>query len=428
MKFLKRIREVLNSKEVKIKERTYILDTCALHSSEAMQIIEEASKVILLTGTIKELDAHKNDGGSFGENIKKVCRESRMDENSEKYECIAGYEKQENRYKESGKYECINGYVKYKYQDDNIIDYCKSHRNVIILTCDNNLCNTAKAYNIPYVFPKRDEEEKAVAVNNTNIVKKKVATDNANVEKEKLKEKRKFQRVNIKGVEIEDDNLYITNGNLNKFNLVIRNGISINANSAKKIKLEVGDHIFRMKKKNENVIIVEYKIVEVTPSMYAIEIRSAKEELKTIESLTTNKFPKEVKKKAESLLRGEKEEKKDKTKTVEKSGEQEIILEKRWIRVQNSNNYANYINVERNGKLIKTQDYAAGDLLYLSKYNKKKNNLEINVYRIVNKNNRYVAEKSDEYKLWLVNEIYSIKLSEELQDEIRSFFVRYARY
>lgn len=273
MKFLKKIREKLNSKEEKTEERTYILDTSALNSSEAMQIIEEASKIIILTGIIQELDNNKhNPNKKFSDNVCTICKKSREDQNSEKYICVAGYEK-------------------YSYQDDNIIDYCQKHKNVTILTCDNNLCNKAKAYDIPYIFPKRD---------------------------------------------------------------------------------------------------------------------------------------KEIKEKAQNLLKVEKE--KDEEKAIEKSSDQEIFFEKRWIRAKNNNNYVNYINVERKGKLIKTQDYAAGDLLYLSKYNKKKNNLEIHVYRIVNKNNRYTAEKLEKYKLWLINEIYSIKLSEELQDDIRSFFVKYARY
>lgn len=423
MNFLKKMKELLNSKKEETEERIYILDTCALHSSEAMQIIEEASKIILLTGTIKELDDHKNDGGSFEKNIRTIAKESRIDSDGKKYVCVAGYEKYKTQGDENKKYRCIDGYKKYKYQDDNIIDYCKKHKNVIILTCDNNLCNTAKAYGIPYIFPKRDEEEKP-ALDSTSIVK------------EEAIEIGTHQRVNIRGIEFENDNLYITNGDGNTFYLVIRDGVPINANSAKKRKLEVGDYVFKIKRKNENVIIVEYKIIEISSSMHAIEIISAKAGLQEIEELNEDKFPKEVKEKAKSLLEGKKQEcndntkavNKNKAKTAKKSSEQEILFENRWIRVQSSKQYAYYINVERQGKLIKTQDYAVGDFIYLSKYNKKQNNLEIHVYKIGFKNNQYIAEKLDEYKLWLVNEIYNIKVSEELQDEIRSFFIKHARY
>lgn len=389
MNFFNKMKELLNSKKEETDERIYILDTCALNSSEAMQIIEQASKIIILTGIIEELDKNKyNSNKKFSENVCTICRKSREDQNSEKYVCVAGYDK-------------------HTYQDDNIIDYCKEHKNVTILTCDNNLCNKAKAYGIPYIFPKRDKEE--------------IGT---------------HKRVNIRGIEFENENLYITNGDANRFYLVIRNGVPINANSAKKRKLEVGDHVFKVKRKNENVIIVEYKIIEISPSMHAIEKMSAKVGMQEIDRLSEDKFPKEVKEKAKSLLEGKKQEckdntkavNKDKAKTAKKSSEQEILFENRWIRVQSSKQYAYYINVERQGKLIKTQDYATGDLLYVSKYNKKQNNLEIHVYKIEMKNNQYVAEKLNQYKLWLVNEIYNTDLPEDLKDEIRSFFVKNARY
>lgn len=424
MKFLKKMKELLNSKKEETEERIYILDTCALHSTEAMKIIEEASKVIILTGTIRELDKYKNDYRSFGDNIRAFCKKSRLDQNGEKYVCVSGYEKHDYREEETEKYVVFDGYEKYIYQDDNIIEYCRKHKNVIILTCDNNLCNMAKAYGIPYIFPKRDEEEMQAA-------------DNTRTIKEKELEAKSSQRVNIRGIVFENDNLYITNGDANRFYLVVRDGIYINANSNKKKKLEVGDYVFKMKKKNENVIIVEYEIVEIISSMHAKEIRSTKvASVQGIEELSEDRYPKEVKEKAKSLLEGKKQEckdntksvNKDTTKTAKKVSEQEIIFEKRWIRIKRSKQYAYYINVERQGKLIKTQDYAVGDFIYLSKYNKKQNNLEIHIYKIGTKDNQYVAEKQDEYKLWLVNEIYSIKLSEELQDEIRSFFVKYARY
>lgn len=423
MKFIKKMKELLNSKKEETEERIYILDTCALHSNEAMQIIEEASKVIILTGTIRELDKYKNDYSSFGDNIRTFCKKSRLDQNGDKYVCVSGYEKHDYKEEDNKKYVVLDKYEKYIYQDDNIIEYCRKHKNVIILTCDNNLCNMAKAYGISYIFPKRDEKEKT-EVDNTSIVKEEVV------------ETKTAQKVNIRGIKFENDNLYITNENANRFYLVIRNGIPINANSAKKRKLEVGDHVFKIKMKNENVIIVAYKIIEISPSMHAIEIINAKVAMQEIEELNEDKFPKEVKEKAKSLLEGKKQERnvntktvnKDGTKTAKKSNEQEILFENRWIRVQKSNQYAYYINVVRQGKLIKTQDYAVGDSIYLSKYNKKQNSLEIHVYKIGMKNNQYVAEKLDEYKLWLVNEIYNIKLSEELQDEIRSFFVKYARY
>ena len=62
MKFLNKVLEMLNKKDEQVEPeskgvqgREYILDVCALHSNETMQIIEKASKIILLTGTILSL-------------------------------------------------------------------------------------------------------------------------------------------------------------------------------------------------------------------------------------------------------------------------------------------------------------------------------------------------------------------------------------
>lgn len=410
MNFLQKMSQMVSRK----KGRIYILDTCALHSSETMQIIEEAYKIIILTGTIKELDDHKNDGGSFGHNIRTVAKQSRIDSKGEKYECVAGYEKHTSQGQE--KYVCIDGYKKNEYQDYNIIDYCKEHKNVIILTCDNDLCNLAKAYKIPYIFPKRDDEDKAGNRNSSDSSPK--TTENKVVQNKKDK-----ARINIKGIEFSNGSLYTTKNDVEKY-LVVRNGIFINTNDT--VKLETEDHVFKIKKKNEKVIIVEYKIVEITASMYAIECQNANIDSQEIEKLQIAKFPKEVQESARKLLGG-KEERKNSTEAVMQSNEPQIHFENRWINVQKSSQYYCYINVEHNGKLIKTQNYREGDLIYLSKYNKKGNSLEIYVYKIV-KDNNYAVQKLNEYKLMLVNEIYSINFSEELQEEIRSFFIKHARY
>lgn len=416
MKFLNKVLEMLNKKDEQVEPeskgvqgREYILDVCALHSNETMQIIEKASKIILLTGTIKELDDHKNAKGILGNNIRKVGRESWIDQNGEKYQCVAGYEKKINK---KQKYQCINGYTKYKYQDDNIIDYCKEHKGIIILTCDNNLCNTAKAYNIPYIFPKRTIENKKTSTNSESSNKQEAIT-----EQEKTA-KVKNTSVNIHGTEYINGNLYIDSKETGKVNLVLRNGNVINDNSNDKIKLEIGDYVIKLKKRNERVIIVKYKIENIAASFYAAEIGSANVNLDTIKDLT-NKFPKEVMKNAGNLLQ---------PKEKHSGNGPRIYFQHRWINVEKNRDSFVYINVERQGKSIKTQHYAEGDLLYISKYNKKQNNLEIYVYRIIKKENEYSAQEINQYKIWLVNEIYNIKMSEEIQEQIRMFFVKYARY
>jgi len=122
--------------------RQIILDTSALQSSKSMEIMnDEKTKVILLTGTVLEMDKWKEAKGIFGNNVRAIARKSREDVNSERFVCVAGYEK-------------------YSYQDKNIIAYCKKNKKTTILTSDNNLCNLAKAHKISYIFLENEKHEK----------------------------------------------------------------------------------------------------------------------------------------------------------------------------------------------------------------------------------------------------------------------------
>ena len=145
----------------KRQERTIILDTSALESEKIMQVIEKATKVILLCSTIEEMDRYKTENSLFGRNIREVSRRSRKDKKSDKYVCIAGYNK-------------------HSYNDKNIIDYCRVHKRTIIVTSDNNLCNIAKAYGIHYIFLERNKKQKEL---NTQQVKG-VTSEDKNLSKE----------------------------------------------------------------------------------------------------------------------------------------------------------------------------------------------------------------------------------------------------
>lgn len=136
----------LIGKETKKDNRlTIILDTSALNSAKSMEVIEAAAKVVILTGTIDEIDNLKTAGGIFGNNLRAVARKSREDAESKKFVCVPGYEK-------------------YKYQDKNIVDFCKRRKNkkTTILTADNNLCNLAKAYHIEYIFMQPEDRTEQV--------------------------------------------------------------------------------------------------------------------------------------------------------------------------------------------------------------------------------------------------------------------------
>lgn len=138
MKLFKKIKRKKDNSTT--KNRTIILDTSALNSYKAMEIIEEeGTEVIMLTGTILEMDNWKHKKGVFGNNVRKISKKSREDKESKKFICVADYDE-------------------YSYQDRNIIEYCRKNKEVIILTSDNNLCNIAKAYNIKYIFIEQDFE------------------------------------------------------------------------------------------------------------------------------------------------------------------------------------------------------------------------------------------------------------------------------
>ena len=124
--------QLFRKKETSIEEKI-IIDTSALKSKAAMKIIDKSKKVILLCEIIDEMDKFKKQNNLFGSNIRELARKSREDENGRKYICVKGY-------------------GKYKYNDKNIIYYCRLHRNAVIVTCDNLLCNHAKAYGIKYIF------------------------------------------------------------------------------------------------------------------------------------------------------------------------------------------------------------------------------------------------------------------------------------
>jgi hypothetical protein len=156
------------------KERCIILDTSALESNNIMKVIQNASKVILLCTTIEEMDKYKKAQNLFGANIREISRRSQEDKKSEKYICVAGYKRN-------------------KYNDKNIIDYCRVHRETIIVTGDNNLCNFAKAYKINYIFLEPEKDSKEVKKPKKSTQKKKVIKKKKNIieeEKNIIKEEK----------------------------------------------------------------------------------------------------------------------------------------------------------------------------------------------------------------------------------------------
>ena len=402
MKFFQKICEILKSKE---KKRIIVLDASALEIQSSMQIIEQSYKVILLTGTIRELDNAKNKNNIYGVNARIIAKKSREDENSQKYICVAGYEKN-------------------SYQDDNIIDYCRKNRKTVILTNDNNLCNMAKAYHIPYIFAEDEEQN----------IKEKETCKKAN---------------NIKGAVFLDEKLYILNNIGNRINFVYRNNENIQNNSVSKVELQIGDIVYQAISKKDSVVVVKYKVIEISKSNYASVCCHYKINLSETEVLKDLLLPEKVKDEIMALseqsnnkkikvpqipnnkmtLKKENKEKvKESKKEQKKQLQLEILFLPNFIRVKYKKNYYITVKLEREGTLIDLKDYNSGDILYILKYDTSQICFEIEKHIIVFKDNKYESEKIEEQRIWYVNEIYKLNICEELKEEIRKLFLEYTGY
>lgn len=378
MKFLRKVLEKLNK-----KEKVIVLDTSALETKKALEILEKATKVILLTGTIREMDKYKDAGGNLGDNIRTVSRKSREDEESKKYICVAGYERN-------------------NYQDDNIIDYCRKNKNAIILTNDNNLCNMAKAYGIPYIFPQDEGLQ------------------------------------NIKGIIMKDGNLYLSKGKGEKVAFVVRNGEIIQESLDYGIKLQVGDIIYKVKYKDGFIMVFSCEIKNMESSKYAQYLFSLKIESGELNKVKDNQLPRKVKEQIFILLeereqkikeeKREKAEVKDSRKKEEQDACKEVFFYHNYIRVVSEKHHKKYIKVERNGKLIQIKDYKEGDILYVLDYYLNNKFLKVKVYNIEKKDESYIAQKESENIIWYINEIFRSNFSKEMQEVIWKIYMKYCGY
>lgn len=353
------------------KGQTIILDTSALESNEIMQVIEKAKKVILLCGTLDEMDNHKKENRLLGINIREVSRRSREDEKSEKYICVAGYQR-------------------HSYNDKNIIDYCRLHRKTVIVTCDNNLCNYAKAYGIRYMYLERAKKEE---------------------------KQQKIVRQKVKGVIYEGEKLYFCTNKNNKNFFLYRNKKIIEFTSSEKVELEVGDIIFMVKNSNGQLTLTEYEIQVISEHNYAF--CKNKELIESCKKYDVKEkdFPKEVIDYILTLLNPKKE-----IENTDMQKNKEVHFYKNWIGVNRYENYHTDVKLERNGKLINLQDYQEGDYLYILRYNISNQYIEITVNKIVLEDNQYEVCDIEKQRVYYVNEIYKLNFSEELKYAIWRFF------
>lgn len=382
MKFLRKVLE-----KFKKKEKVIVLDTSALETKKALEILEKATKVILLTGTIREMDKYKDAGGNLGDNIRIIFRKSREDEESQKYICVTGYERNH-------------------YQDDNIIDYCKKNLNAIILTNDNNLCNMAKAYGIPYIFPQDEGLQ------------------------------------NIKGIIMKDGNLYLPKGKGEKVAFVVRNGEIIQESLDYGIKLQVKDIIYKVKYKGDLINISSYQIRNMEHKRYAKHIISLNIKTEELDNVKDSQLPEKVKKQILLLLEGMSPAKKKEKPEIEEENpkelrtkeekkdicQEEIVFYQNYIQINRQKKHVTYIRVERAGMLIPVKNYQEGDVLYILDYSKKRKYWKIKEYSIEKEEDKYKAKKKSENSIWYINEIFQAGFSKELQDTLWKLYLKHSGY
>lgn len=381
----------------KLKERenfSIILDTSALETKDVMKIIEKADKVILLSGILEEMDKYKNDKSLFGKNIREVSRKSREDEKSQKYICVAGYEK-------------------YSYNDKNIISYCRLHKKNVIVTSDNNLCNYAKAYGVRYIYLERNKNEDQVP----------------KVNKSKSKKNRKKQsaiiRQQIKNVQYKEGKLYLkTEKNSYKF-FLYRNDVLENPTNGE-IELKVGDIIFMIKNSSVGLNLTEYEIQVITENNYAFS--KNKEIIESLKeySLEEKHFPTEVKEYIIKIFNPKLKEVEEQKITLYESDE--IHFYNNYIRVDDCIGFNTKTLLVREGKLININDYQEGDYLYVLRYNIRKKYVETKVYEIIFMNNYYKVQEVDKQITYYVNEVYKLNFSEEVLDVIWKIHINNSGY
>ena len=122
-----------------------VLDTSLLSRTGSLDmLIEQDQNIIILDEVIKELDKHKRKNNYFGKNVRQLLKLIAHDE--------------------TGKFKVVVADTISQYTDVNIIDFCKSKGDEVILyTSDNAMAAMAKGYGIKYRIIE-DRSEKLVDV------------------------------------------------------------------------------------------------------------------------------------------------------------------------------------------------------------------------------------------------------------------------
>ena len=381
--------QLFRKKETSIEEQTIIIDTSALKSKEVMSIINKAKKVILLSEIIDEMDKFKKQNNLFGFNIRELARRSRDDEKGIKYICVSGY-------------------GKHNYNDKNIIYYCRLHRNTVIVTADNCLCNHAKAYRIKYIF--LECKEKKIAK-----VKSK---------KKKNKKECKIIRQQVKSVVYKENKLYFPTNQKDKNLFLLREGKLEQDASKKMVEIELKDVIYEVKKSKEDIILLEYEIQIISKNNYAFCKEKELIKASEINKIKEKNLPKEIVDSIYEFLKIDESKNED----VPEQRKKEVYFYKNYFNVNRYEGFSTSVYLEREGKLVKINDYQEGDLIYILRSSLKKKYIDINVYEIILEDNQYKEIEIQNKTIYYINEIYKLNCSEELKEKIREKLLSNTRY
>lgn len=162
-------------------KKAIVVDTSSLEVYGAVKFIMSFPTVILLEDVLMEMDKFKRKNDTFGRNIKKILYESAQDPEGAKYKSELS--------------PCVS-----QYGDDNILAYCKEHKDdVILYTGDNVLASRARGYGIEYVLAREKtdihKDSKIIEVDEdetheiTGIKNKEASTGITQLEAEELKKK-----------------------------------------------------------------------------------------------------------------------------------------------------------------------------------------------------------------------------------------------
>jgi len=269
-----------------------VVDTSALKCKGAFQFIMNYKNVILLVDIVKQMNNHKNDEGIFGENIRKLLKESAKDQEGIKIKVTTAGKDGDSAISK-------------------LLAYCKD-KNVVLYTADDGLATIARYFKIKYILAKDIEDTE---FNSVAEVSKEVLTDGAvnkisNEEAEQIDLdalKRQMQlnsmdtkqtvipKVTISNVFLLGKLLTLIIPRTDRIKYVVISGGNVKYPISSIIHLEKGEEVIIAvyKKDIEALSVSKYEITDILEEKHALYLGTKRvKEVNQIESLD---LPREAK-------------------------------------------------------------------------------------------------------------------------------------